>query len=508
MTKSRKFLALLLAFFTMMSLDGAAFAADVKERALRLSTLAPMTTVDPHSTINIQDKMVLNQIFEPLLYQNESTGKYEPRIAESYSVSEDNLSYTFVIRKGIKFHNGEEVKASDVVFSMKRAAASPKVRSYMAGVADVTALDDYRVFVKLERPNAAFINSQNMLMIVSQKEAEAQGSEFGTKLTLAGTGPYYFTHLQHDVKWTCEAFPDYYRGEAAIKKIHYVPISEASAGLIAFESGELDWYIAPIANWSALTASPNYKTELVAANHISFVAINPLQAPLDDDNLRLAIAYAIDKEAMNLACYDGYAVNADFMLLPQNTGAPKTGIVYSYNPEKAKEYLAKSAYPKGTHIGTINCSAGGYFEKMAQVLQSNLADIGLTCDINRMDSGTNLEMSRSQKFNLLTTGFSGSGDYECWRMYAYTKSVGSFYVKYEGDKFDYKTMDALWDSGIATSDVAEREKIYGQLSDWIAQTATMLPVFHKVQPYVWTPTLKIPVNYPNYPQIYEWSWAE
>ena len=175
----------------------------------------------------------------------------------------------------------------------------------------------------------------------------------------------FLYHLQHDVEWTFEAFPDYYRGEAAIKKIRYVPITEASAGLIAFESGELDWYIAPIANWDDLVANPKFKTELVPANHISFVAVNYLRPPLDDDNIRQAIAYAIDKEAMNIACYDGHAVVADFMLQPQNTGAPTKGVVYNYDPEKAKEFVAKSKYPNGTHVGTINCSAGGYFEKMA-----------------------------------------------------------------------------------------------------------------------------------------------
>ncbi|MDR1622603.1 MAG: ABC transporter substrate-binding protein [Synergistaceae bacterium] len=483
-------------------------ATGAEERTLNLSTLAPLTTIDPHATTNIQDIMFHRQIFEPLFFQNEATGKYEPRVAESYTISPDNLTYTFTIRKGAKFHNGEDVKASDVAFSLKRAMNSPKVRSYTASVAEVTQTGDYTVDVKLKQPNAAFLNNQNMILILSQKEVEAQGKEFGTKLTLAGTGPFYLTSLQHDVEWTCAAFKDYYRGEAPIRKLHYVPIAEASAGLIAFESGELDWYIAPIANWSALTANPNYKTELVPANHISYVAVNYEHGPLNDDNIRLAIACAIDKDAMNIACYDGNAVNADFMVPPQNTGAPTKGVVYNYDPEKAKEYVKKSAYPNGTHVGTINCSAGGYFEKMAQVLQSNLADIGLTSDINRLDSATNLDMARNQRYDLLCTGFSPYGDYESIRMYSYTKMKGAYMVKFEGDKFDYRTMDALWDAGIATTDLAEREKIYSELSDWIAKTATLLPIFHKVQPYVWTPDLIVPVNYPNYPQVYEWSWAK
>ncbi|MGI6782763.1 MAG: ABC transporter substrate-binding protein [Aminivibrio sp.] len=494
-----------LVLIVIFALCGGAVA---DEKVLRLSTLAPLTTVDPHSTVNIQDKMVIFQVFEPLLSQNEATGEYEPRVAESYTISDDGLLYTFKIRKNAKFHNGEDVKASDVVFSLKRAAANPKMRSWLVIMDDAVEVDEYTVEVKLKQANAAFLNNQSVVMMISEKEVKEQGEEYGTKLTLSGTGPFYFTSLNHDVEWTCKAFPDYYLGEAAIKELHYVPIIEASAGLIAFESGELDWYIAPIANWDALTSNPKYKTELVPANHISFVAVNYLNKPLDDDNIRKAIAYAIDKEAMNIACYDGHAVEADFMIQPQNTGAPTEGIVYNYDPEKAREYVKKSAYPDGTHLGAINCSAGGYFEKMAQVLQMNLADVGLTCDINRLDSGTNLEMSRSQKFNLLCSGFAPNGDYESARPYYYTKSVGAFYVKYEGDKFDYKKMDELWDAAIATPVVEERQKLYRELTDMLSDTATMIPVFHKVQPYVWNPEVSIPVNYPNYPRVYEWSWAK
>jgi peptide/nickel transport system substrate-binding protein len=318
-------------------------AAAKTDRVLNLTILAPLTTIDPHDTTNMQDIIFHKQVFEPLLFQNEATGNFEPRIAESYSASADGLSYTFNLRKNVKFHNGKDLKASDVVFSFKRAAQSPKVRSYLSSVADVTASGDYTVVVKLTQSDAAFLSSQNMIFIINQAEVEEQGNEFGTKLTLAGTGPYFLTSLKHDVEWTCDAFPKYYLGEAPIKKLHYVPITDASAGLIAFESGELDWYIAPIANWSALSSNAKYKTELVPANHISFICINPLNKPLDDINLRKAIAYAIDKDAMNMAVFNGNAVNADFLVPPVNTAAPTSGITYNYDLAKAKEYLAKSA---------------------------------------------------------------------------------------------------------------------------------------------------------------------
>ena len=476
------------------------------DRVLNLTILAPLTTIDPHDTTNLQDIIFHKQVFEPLLFQNEATGDYEPRIAESYSAAADGLSYTFNLRRNVKFHNGRDLKASDVVFSFKRAAESPKVRSYLSSVADVSASGDYTVVIKLTQPDAAFLSSQNMIFIVNQAEVEEQGAEFGTKLTLAGTGPFFLTYLNHDVEWTCDAFPAYYLGEAPIKKMHWVPITDASAGLIAFESGELDWYIAPIANWDALSSNPRYNTELVAANHISFICLNPLNKPLDDDNLRKAIAYAIDKDAMNMAVFDGNAVNADFLVPPVNTAAPTRGITYNYDLAKAKEFLAKSAYPNGTNVGAINCSAGGNYEKMAVVLQANLAEIGLTCTINRLESATNLEYGRTQRFDLLATGSEVISDYNYWRIYAHSDAVGTYYVKYEGNKFDYRTMDRLWDEGIAIPDEARRKEIYTQLNDIMMETATMLPVFYRVQPYVWTTDLNIPVNYHMFPQMYEWSW--
>ena len=505
-------LMILLLVFTISSVvyaggqKGDSPAVSKQDRVLNLTILAPLTTIDPHDTTNLQDIIFHKQVFEPLMFQNEGTGEFQPRIAESYSVSADGLTYTFNLRKNVKFHNGRDLKASDVVFSYKRAAASPKVRNYLSSMADITASGDYTVIIKLRQPDAAFLSSQDMIFIVNQAEVEQQGSEFGTKLTLAGTGPYFLTSLKHDVEWTCDAFPAYYLGEAPIKKLHYVPITDASAGLISFESGELDWYVAPIANWDALTSNKKYSTELVAANHISFICLNPLNKPLDDDNLRKAIAYAVDKDAMNMAVFNGNAVNANLLVPPQMTAAPSTGISYNYDPAKAKEFLAKSAYPNGTNVGVINCSAGGNYEKMAVVLQANLAEIGLQCTINRLESAVGLEYARNQRFDLYTTGSEVIADFNYWRIYAHSKAVGTYYVKFEGDKFDYKTMDRLWDEGIAVPDAAKRREIYTQLNNMMMETATMLPVFYRPGTYVWTTDLKVPRNYPMFPQVYEWSW--
>ena len=215
---------------------GAAFAGKNDDRVLRLSILAPLTTVDPQNTGNLQDFIFLRQVYEGLFNQNEKTGVYEPRIAESYTMSDDGTVYTFKIRKGVKFHNGDDLRLSDIVFSYKRALKLPKMRMHTAAIKDVrTDGDDF--VVELKAPQASFINSCCRIWILSEREVTEQGDKFGTILNTAGTGPYYLTSLQHDVEWTCNSFKDYYLGEPAIKKLDYKPITQASAGLIAFEAG-------------------------------------------------------------------------------------------------------------------------------------------------------------------------------------------------------------------------------------------------------------------------------
>ena len=491
----------------LSALSSAALAAGNDDRVLRLSILAPLTTVDPQNTGNLQDFIFLRQVYEGLFNQNEKTGVYEPRIAESYTVSDDGLTYTFKIRKGVKFHNGDDLKLSDIVFSYKRAMKLPKMRMHTAAIKDVRAEGDDFV-VELKSPQSPFINSCCRIWILSEREVTEQGEKFGTILNTAGTGPYYLTSLQHDVEWTCNSFKDYYLGEPAIKKLDYKPITQASAGLIAFEAGELDWYIAPIANWDDLKDNDAYNTELVPANHCSYITINPAKPPLNDENLRKAIAYAIDKDAMNMACYDGLAVNADFLVPAQNTGAPTKGLVYNYDLAKAKEYLAKSAYPNGVDIGVISCSAGGYFEKMAQVLQDNLKEIGITSSIQRLDSATNMNNQRKQLYDIGTSGYAPYGDFVILYNYTHTSAVGSYRVKYADTPYDWKHMNELWDKSAAAKTLEERLAIDEEIVNWVAETATFLPVFYKVQPFVWTKDLVIPCNYPTDPRVYEWSWKE
>ncbi len=475
---------------------------------LNLSVTTVLTSVDPHFSEKIADMYAFRQTYEGLYYQNELTGIFEPRIASDYAVSDDGKTYTFTLNEKAKFHNGEAVKPSDVIFSFKRAAEYPSVSSRVANVESVTEKDPKTVEILLKTPMAAFMTDMCGVYILSEKVVTEQGKDFGTKAASAGTGPYYWASVDHANGWVLEAFKDYYRGEAAIKKINFKPISDASAGLVAFEAGELDWYIAPVANWDSLVANTEkYKTEIVPANHISVIVVNPDANPaLKNPLVRKAIGYAIDKEAMNLVGFNGLAVTTDYMVPTQNTSADfDLGIVYEYNPEKARELLAQAGYPEGVDVGTIMSWTGGYYEKMAQVLHTSLNEIGIKCELQMIEQASVSPNLRSQNYDIATYGWSYYGDYSYMFTRWHSSQKGATYVLYTDKQFDGAKLDELLEAGAVEMDPVKRTAIYKEYNDMFMDTATCFPCINKVQTYVWNKDLKA-VNYPNFPEIYNWSW--
>lgn len=513
----RKITAMVLAALMVLSLAACGektdtAAADNSDRAVNLSTLAALTTFDDCQTNNIQDEFVLYQTNDYLYWLNGKTLEVEPRVSDSWTWSEDGTELTLHVRKGVKFHNGKEVTADDVLFSLQRSAEDSH---HAAKWTDCRfeKIDDENVKIILPAPNAGFlVSTAYHCAVVNKEEVEAAGEKFGTEPHTAGCGPYKWGKVESmDSYWEIEAFDDYYLGAPSIKKATYKPMAQAASGLIAFEAGELDWYIAPMANWDELTANEKYNTELVAANHQSYLTINYTNGELKDENLRKAIAYAINKEECNDVAYSGMAKIANFMYDPDNNvGAPDNGVTYNYDTEKAKEYLAKSSMPNGGKLsGALQCSAGGYFEKIATVVQQNLSAIGLEIEVTPYQSATNMEMMRENNYFMGISGGSPVGDYSginSWFLSAtsYGHLIGE---KADPSVFDEATMWELYNAGGQLGLTNEqRKEAYQKFNDYVMERAVYIPIFHKVQPYVWTKDLNVPYNYQDYYQLREWSW--
>lgn len=490
---------------------GAASTADVppSRDTVNLTINSAFISSDAHGNRTVTELTWRTQVYEPLFHLNENTLEYEPRLATEYTIDDTGLIYTFKLRPGVKFHNGEEVKASDVAFSVEHIMQESTWRTFWSNIDRAEVIDDYTVAIHFLSRSAAAMNNISQIWIQSEKEVTEQGESFGTKACMAGTGPYYIDTFNPETNISLKAFPDYWRSEASIKTVNYKVIPEANTASIALEAGELDHYmLVPASSYAALDASDKFNTEVVVANHITYACINyAANEALANDKVREAIAYAIDKEAMSDATFDGHAQPADYMENPKyNVGAPQGEIVYNYDPERAKQLLTEAGYPDGVDVGKILTSGSNYFPDVAVVMQANLAAVGIRAELDVMENSAAIALMRAQDYDIAILGYSNTGDYDSFRQRVHSESVGAYFVKFEGDKFDYKYFDELFAKQLDELEPQKRLEITKELNDAVMETCCLLPLFYKVNFNVWNKDLSV-VNAPNYPLVYDWHWS-
>ena len=508
----KKYLSLLLVFVLLASAfagcEGAEGAPAAPARTdVNVSINKALTSLDPHGTSLLQDNIVLWQVFAGLLHFNELTGTTDPDMAESWEVSEDGTVYTFKIRDDVYFHNGKKMTAEDVAYSIRRCLDPNKGRSlYTAGITDAQAADETTVVITLNAPSAPFLVNMCYVFVVDKDEIDAQGEEYGTK-PCSGTGPYMVTELDADQKIVLKAFDKYYKGKAAIETVNFHIVTDSAAGMISFESGDLDWYSCSATDFARLQGEGKFSTEALPANHITYMAINPnANEVLANEKVRQAIAYAINKEELNFAAFDGLGAAADFFYNPNmNVGAPGDGFHYTYDPDKAKELLAEAGYPDGVDVGKLLCFTGSHFEICATNIQAQLEKVGIKCELEWNEQGVALNRGTNSEFDMIVSGFACGGDYDEIRKRVHT-TMASAYIDYRETEYDWQWMDAQLDSASATPDPAKRLEMNREHSDYVLKTATQIPLVHKCVFFCWNQKLSV-TNRRTNPIIYDWSWS-
>ncbi len=454
-------------------------------------------------------------MFEGLYGMDEAKGGYYKELAKDVSLSDDQLEYTITLQDGVKFQNGEDLKASDVVFSYKRAMKNPRFNYVTSMIEDVAEIDDSTVKVTLKTPFSAIDHTFFSIKIVSEKEVLEQGDKFGTIPHKAGTGPYYVTEYNVATNIKLSAFEDYWRGAPAVKKVEYRVISDDAAAIIAFENNELDYLEdAPLTDWEALLSASGDNNSLTKGNDVLFLGVNYLSPTnnniLANDKVRQAIFYAVNKKDMNSAACNGYGVETPYYMPPEYVAtSPKDGFeTYEYNKDKAKQLLAEAGYPDGVDVGTILTYGAntGDKAKMAQVLQANLADVGITAEVSVMDSAVVLPRLYDQDYDICIYADSNNFDFNNIRQMVHSESVGMYIVKYKDGPFNWKRLEELVDLGVSTSDIEERVGYYTELWSIVMDSATLLPCLSKPVPTVWASDLEIGTPVPSFYKIRTFSW--
>lgn len=443
------------------------------------------STVDPHNLSLNSDIMLSRQIYEPLYWINDE-GEEIPMLATEYSVSEDGLTWTFQLREGVTFQNGDPLTAQDVVYSYERCFDNAYMQEKVEAIDSVTAPDDSTVEMHLKYQFSPLMEKIAAIGIVSQSFAEANMDDQGLLgFNACGTGAYSVKEAIPDVSITLEAYSGYWGGEAPIKTLNFEQITDETTAVTAFEAGEIGVMSIPSANWAQISESGQYNTDSRPSNHVVYLIFNTEAAPFDNRELRQAIAYAINREDIIAVAADGLADPATSLATSYMLGYTEDHMTYEYDPEKAKELLAEAGYPDGLDIGSMKTMSGSYFEKVMQVVQSQLAEVGITSTIEGMDGNSLVEDCITGNFTLADMGQNLSLDYDFLKTYFNEEYINGLNMARVSDS----QIQELFEQGASTTDKEERLAIYQEIEDLTQELCAYVPLYNLQTTTAWNKDL-------------------
>lgn len=383
-----------------------------------------LATLDPAIAYDWTNWPAVKMVFDGLL-DYDATTNLMPRLAEAMpEVSDDGTVYTFKLRSGVKFHNGRELTAEDVVYTMTRmldpATASPGAGFYVgikgaqefidgqaSSVEGIKALDERTVEFTLAQPDMTFLNKMalNFAYIVPQEEIEQAGENFGH--APVGTGPFTLTEWRPGQYLTFERNPDYfYEGLPYLDKVTIEVGVEPDVALLRLEKGEIHLMgdPPPGADWARISSDPAWENRLERQPQVStiYIAINTGMPPFDDVKVRQALNHAIDKQRI-IQLLNGRGSVANQILPPLMPGYDPDYQGYEYDPEKAKALLAEAGYADGFET-SIECIAVDPQPKLCESFQQDLAKIGIQLTINTLAAPNVIEDAGNGKNPLTWSG--------------------------------------------------------------------------------------------------------
>lgn len=437
-------------------------------------------SLDPHDNVTQNKHQSTRQIYETLVVYDEK-GKLIPWLAEKWEY-EDDKTLVLHIRKGVKFHNGDQLKASDVLFSLKRTRKDNTPAAMQVAEVDFDkskVVDDYTLKLVTKDVFAlqlAMLENPLCGIISERAYTESKGDFFKAPI---GTGPYKVVQFKSGDSLVLKGFEDYWiKGQPYVKNLTIRYIADASARAIEAESGGAD-IVYEISAHDIDRVRANKKLNLVSAMgaNTSYLTINQAVKPLDDIRIRQAIWYAVDIPAAIKVAYGNYGQIGTGIISPGIDGRHPDLSKYfpKQDIERAKKLLAEAGYPNGFDI-SISCNSSDQQRKdFCEVIQAQLAAVNIRVKIDVMDS--------TQWSSKLSTG---AGQLSAYGYTASTGEAGRVLFRWLPDKSEWPIFSwtnqeyfDLINKALTTIDVNKRNEMYYKCQELLMENYVALPIWHK-----------------------------
>ncbi len=361
---------------------------------LRVATTTMPNAIDLPMGSERNAHNVAWQIYNSLVWIQDD-GKVGPSLADSWTVSEDGTTYTFKLRKDVKFHNGEPFNADAVVYTWNRGKQdSMQWKEKFAVAKSVEKIDDYTVRVTTEGPSPLLLRIMAEFWAIIPPKHHQKVGENGFLNHPIGTGPFVFKEWKKGDRIIFEANPNYWEeGYPKVKTLVFRPIPESSTRLAAISAGEID-IVTRLSSEEAKSLKNRKNVKLISytVDRVYYITFNNLTSgkgkPTENALVRQAMNYAVDVDAVIDALFDGYGRPATGYVTPGNWGYDEEIQPFGYDPEKAKKLLAEAGYPDGFEMD-FACPSGAYnnFEQVCEAVQGYLGAVGVKTNLNLMESG-------------------------------------------------------------------------------------------------------------------------
>ena len=397
-----------------------------------------------------------------------------PSLAQSWSASEDGLSYDFALRERATFHNGDPVTAEDVKFSFERYRGTS--HDLMKDrVAAVETPDPEHVRFQLKAPWPDFLTfyatATGAGWIVPKKYVEKVGED-GFKKAPIGAGPYKFVSFTPGVELVLEAFDQYWRKPPGVKRLVFKSIPEETTRLAALQRGEVDIVYSirgELAEELRRTPGLTLKPVLSPAAFWVYYADQwDSKSPWYDERVRRAGSLAIDREAMNDAITLGYS-KVTGSIIPYTFEFFWQPPLPTYDPDKAKQLLAEAGHPSGFDAGEFFCDSS--YSNVAEALLDNFQAVGVRTKLRPLERAAFIEAYAHKKLKNLILGGSGAFGNAATRLETYVVKGGAYVYG------SYPDIDALYQQQAAELNRKKRGEILDKMQQILAERTVYAPIW-------------------------------
>ena len=482
----------------LYALAGAVLSLSLHAADLRIGMSADVTSVDPHFTNITPNNTIGWHVFDALTHVD-ADARLVPGLAESWRAVDDT-TWEFKLRRGVKFHDGSDLTADDVLYSIDRAAKLPNGQfgTFVAQLSDKRAVDSHTLRFRTARPYAMVPYDLNSIFIVSKKAGAATSADFDSGRAMIGSGPFRFVRFARGDRVELAKNEAYWGGAPAWDKVSFRILPSDAPRLAALLAGDVDMIDAvPTQDVTRLKANRNFALAQKVSWRTLFFHLDqardkspfvtdragkPLDRnPLRDARVRLAISKSINRQAIVDRVMEGSALPASNLVSPPVFGHAADIKPEAYDPEGAKKLLAEAGYPDGLGL-TVHAPNNRYVndDQIAQAVAQMLTRAGIAAKVEVMPVNVYLPKARAGEFSMTMLGWgSFSGDLALRSLVA-TEQPAKGFGTWNWSKYSNPKVDALLEQGFATVDEKKREAIARDAARLALRDTAVVPLHHQL----------------------------